>query len=189
MLFQILNLLLQAAFGLLILVFLVRFWMLTFRVSFHNPVGGAVLALSDWIVLPARRIVPSMAGLDMSSLLCALLAQVLLQYLELLLKELLFDTVPALSILSFISLALLELLRWSVCLLIGVVLLQVLISWINPYSTVGPSLAPILRPFYRPIRRVIPPIRRIDLSPLVLLLALQIVLILLAGLHSYLLTI
>lgn len=187
MLFEILRLLLQTFFGLFVLVLLARFWMLFFRASFRNPVGGMVLALSDWMVLPARRIVPSVGGLDLASVACAWVVQILLLYLLLLLQEATLGGSYQLSGVTVLALSLLELARSSVYLLIGVVLLQALISWINPYSTIGPALAPIVRPFYRPLRRLIPPIRGIDLSPLFLLVALQIVLVLLEGLHSLIL--
>jgi YggT family protein len=166
---------------------LARFWMLFFRASFHNPVGGMVLSLSDWIVLPARRIVPALAGLDLASLLCAWVVQTVLLYLLLLLQEAMFGGSLELGVVTVLALSLLELARSSIYLLIGIVLLQALISWINPYSTIGPSLAPIVRPFYRPIQRLIPPIRGIDLSPVFLLVALQIVLILFSGLHTLIL--
>ena len=184
MLFEVLRLLLQTFFGLFVLVLLARFWMLFFRVSFRNPVGGMVLTLSDWMVLPARRLLPS-SGLDIASALCAWVVQTVLLYLLLLLQEATLGGSLELSVVAILALSLLELARSSVYLLIGIVLLQALISWINPYSTIGPALAPIVRPFYRPFRRVIPPIRGIDLSPLFLLLALQIVLVLFGGLHTF----
>lgn len=190
MLFEILHLLLQTFFGLFALVLLARFWMLFFRVSFRNPVGGMVLALSDWMVLPARRVVPSLGGLDLASLACAWVVLVLQLYLLLWLKDALL---PGAAIgggleqivVIVIELSLIELARFSVYLLFGVVLLQVLISWINPYSSIGPALAPVVRPFYRPIRRVIPPVRGFDLSPIFLLVGLQIVLIVLEYVHHY----
>jgi YggT family protein len=187
MLFEILRLLLQSFFGLFVLILMARFWMLFFRVTFRNPVGGMVLALSDWMVLPVRRVVPALGGLDLSSVLCAWLVQILLLYLLLLLQEATLGGNLELSVVTILALALLELARSSIYLLIGIVLLQALISWINPYSTIGPALAPIVRPFYRPFRRFIPSIRGIDLSPLFLLVSLEIVLVLLGGLHSLIL--
>lgn len=184
MLFEILRLLLYTFLGSFVLVLLARFWMLYFRVTFRNQVGGMVLALSDWIVLPVRRIVPALGGLDLASLLCALLAQFLLQYLLALMRETMFGGGFEVDVVMVLALSLLELVRWSIYLLMVVVVVQALISWINPYSTLGPSLSPILRPFYNPIRRFVPPIKGIDLSPLFLLLALQILLILLRYLES-----
>jgi YggT family protein len=187
MLFEILRLLLQTFFGSFVLILLARFWMQFFRASFRNPVGGMVLALSDWMVLPARRVVPALGGLDLASVLCAWVVQILLIYLLLLLQEATLGGNLDLTVATILALSLLELARYSIYLLFGIVLLQALISWINPYSTIGPALAPIVRPFYRPFRRLIPPIRGIDLSPVFLLVTLQIVLILLGGLHALIL--
>jgi YggT family protein len=190
MLFEILRLLLQTFFGLFVLILLARFWMQVFRTSFRNPVGGMVLALSDWMVLPARRVVPALAGLDLASFLCAWVVKIVELYLVLWLKESLLpgNTIGSgleLGVLTIVALSLVELARSSVYLLFGVVLLQVLISWINPYSSIGPTLAPVVRPFYRPFRRLMPAVRGFDLSPVFLLVSLQIVLIVLEYVHHY----
>src|ERR1700690_4373825 len=113
MLFEILRLILQTFFGLFVLVLLARFWMLFFRVSFRNPVGGMVLTLSDWMVLPARRLVPSLSGLDIASALCAWVVQTLLLYLLLLLQEATLGGSLELSVVAILALSLLELARSS----------------------------------------------------------------------------
>jgi len=51
------------------------------------------------------------------------------------------------------------------------------LSWVNPHTPVGPVLDVVTRPFLRPVRRVLPPIANIDLSPVVLLIVLQVLLI------------
>jgi YggT family protein len=61
---------------------------------------------------------------------------------------------------------------------------QVLLSWLNPYSPVAPIFGAMTRPFLAPIRRFVPPIANFDLSPLVLLVLLQVVLIPLAHLRQ-----
>jgi len=58
--------------------------------------------------------------------------------------------------------------------------MQAVLSWVNPYSPVGPMFDAVTRPFLRPLRRVVPPVANIDLSPLVLIVLLQVVLIPLA---------
>jgi YggT family protein len=184
MIFQILALILQAVFGLFVTALLLRFWMQVFRVGFRNSVGGFVLAVTDWIVLPARRVIPALMGFDLASLICAWLAQAIFRYLLLLLTMSLLGSSSGLVIPYVLIGSLFDLMRYSIYLLGAVVVLQVLISWINPYSTMGPAIEPVLRPFYRRIRRVIPPIRGIDFSPLILLLMLQIFLILLGGLYE-----
>lgn len=180
MLNQILAFLLETFFGLFIFVLLARFYMQAFRASFHNPIGGFVLALSNWVVLPARKIIPSLLGLDMATLVVAWLAETLLLFLLSTLHEISFGVAPEIVLALFLLLALLELLRTSIYLLIGVVILQALLSWVNPYTPFAPMLNTLTRPFYRVFQRLIPPIGGIDLSPLFLLVVLQIMLYVLA---------
>jgi YggT family protein len=62
------------------------------------------------------------------------------------------------------------------------ILVQVIFSWINPYAPMAPVFNAMTAPFLRPLRRFIPPLGGIDLTPLVLLVIIQIVLIVLANL-------
>lgn len=76
---------------------------------------------------------------------------------------------------------LIELLRMMIYLVFAVVLGSAVLSWVSPHAPLAPLLHSIAAPFLRPFRRVIPSIANVDLSPLVLLLVLQIVLMVLAG--------
>ena len=76
---------------------------------------------------------------------------------------------------------LIELLRMMVYLVFAVVLGSAVLSWVSQHAPLAPLLHSIAAPFLRPFRRVIPSIANVDLSPLVLLLVLQIVLMVLAG--------
>jgi YggT family protein len=58
------------------------------------------------------------------------------------------------------------------------------LSWVNPYSPVAPIVDAMTRPFLRPLRRFVPPLANVDLSPLVLLILLQVLLIPLAHLRA-----
>jgi YggT family protein len=187
-LFEIASLIVQTFFGLFLFVLLARFWMQVFRASFRNPVGDMVLRLSNWIVLPTRHVVPQFAGLDLSTALCAFVVEIVQLYVLLLLQHTLLNSSAEPSVVAMLVLALVELARSSIYLLIGIVLLHILVSWINPYSTIGPALSPIVRPLYRPFQRMLPAMRGIDLSPIFLLLVLYIVLIILANLAPYILT-
>jgi YggT family protein len=70
-----------------------------------------------------------------------------------------------------------DLLRYSLYILIGAVIIQVVFSWINPYTPVAPVLDALTRPFLRPLRRYVPPVGNFDLTPLVLIVVVQVVLI------------
>jgi YggT family protein len=180
MLNQILRFLLETFFGLFVFVLLARFYMQTFRASFHNPIGGFVLALTNWIVLPTRRLVPSIGGFDLASLFAAWLAETILLYLLFSLRSFDFGSAPGIALVLLLLLALFELARTSIYLLIGAVILQALLSWVNPYTPLAPMLNALTRPFYRVFQRLLPPVGGIDLSPLFLLVLLQVALFLLA---------
>src|SRR4051812_9457938 len=77
MFFQILALLLDVAAGLLGGACLLRLYMQLQRIPFGNPVGRFVFALTDWIVLPLRKILPKLKFIDLSSLLAAYLIMLL----------------------------------------------------------------------------------------------------------------
>src|SRR5512137_658611 len=75
MLDQAIAFLLDVVFGLLTYAFLLRFAMQWLRAPFRNPLGQAVVALTDWAVKPLRRVVGGVGGLDASTLVLAWLAQ------------------------------------------------------------------------------------------------------------------
>ena len=78
--------------------------------------------------------------------------------------------------------AALDLVRYSLYILVFAIIVQVVFSWINPYAPMAPVFNAMTAPFLRPLRRFIPPLGGVDLTPLVLLVVIQIVLIVLANL-------
>ncbi len=191
MLIQLLLFVLQAFFGFFVLLLLLRFHMQWLRVSFRNPLGRFVLTLTDRMVMPTRRIVPSALGLDLSSLLLALLLHGVYLLLSFWLIGFSFGDrlgfSPALAALALLGIALMELLNYSIYILMAVIAFVVILSWVNPHAPLAPLFNSLARPFLRPFQRLIPPIAQIDLSPLFLLLTLQVLLILLVYLRSILL--
>ena len=177
MLSQILQFLLDTVFGFFVFVLLARFYLQLMRAPFRNPLGQFVTALTNWLVLPARRLIPGMFGLDLASFLLAWLTQTLLLFLLYLLKGGSPGSASGMLVGVFLSLALLELARFSLYLLIGVILVQAVISWVNPYAPLAPLFNALTAPFLRPFRRLIPPIGNVDLSPLFALVAAQLLLI------------
>lgn len=184
MLGNLLLLVLEAVLGFFALLLIARFYMQLSRVSFRNQVGHFVTALTDWVVLPTRRVIPGLLGLDVASLITAWLAESLLVLAELWLRGFSFSSSFGLATVLILALGMIETVRLFVFLMIGVVLISAVMSWVNPYSPFAPLFNALARPFLRPLQRVIPPISNIDLSPLVLLLMFQIVLMLLATLRA-----
>ncbi len=182
MLSEIGSLLVQTVFGLFVFVLLLRFWMQVLRAPFRNPVGQFVTALCNWIVLPARRVIPGWLGLDLATLLVAWLAQTLMLALLLWLHGISLTGLSGTAAAILVGAAFLELVRLSLYLLIGVVIVQVIVSWVNPYAPMAPIFNALTRPFYNLFRRFIPPVGGIDLSPLFVIVLAQVVLIPLAAL-------
>lgn len=168
---QIGTLLVDTVFTFFVFLLLGRFLLQWLRVSFRNPVGEFLIATTNWIVAPARRVIPGLAGLDLASLLLAWLLQGLAIWLQ-------GAIVGAdLAFLSIALVAALDLVRFTIYILVFAVVVQVVFSWINPEAPLAPVFDAITRPFLRPLRRFIPPIARVDLTPLVLFVILQLLLI------------
>jgi YggT family protein len=182
MLTQIANLLIETLFGFFVFVVLLRFWMQALRAPFRNPIGQFVTALSNWIVLPARRVIPGWMGLDLATILIAWIVEAAMLTLLLWLRGFSLSGAPGIAAGILFGLAFLELVRLSLYLLMGVVFVQVIISWVNPHAPIAPFFDSLTRPFYNVFRRFIPPIGGIDLSPLFVLVLAQVLLIPLAAL-------
>ena len=153
-----------------VFLLLLRFHFQWLRAPFRNPAGEFVVALTNWIVRPARRILPAVAGLDIATLAAAWLLQALVLWL-------LASLGGGASLPAVAAVALVDLLRYSLYILGFAVFLQAILSWVNPYTPIAPVLDALVRPFLRPLRRYIPPIANFDLTPAILLLIVLVVLI------------
>lgn len=179
MLYQIASFLLDVVGGLLTGACLLRLYMQWQRVPFSNPVGGLVFALTDWLIMPLRRVIPPVGRWDLSSLVAAMLLQ-LLQYF---LLTLLVGAGSAWAWLPW--LALFGLLRVAVSGLIGLLIVHAVMSWIQGgRSPLADVIARLCEPVLRPLRRVIPLVGGFDLSPLAALVLLQVVMIVLGHLQT-----
>lgn len=183
-----LDFLLTTLFQLYIAVVLLRFLLQTTRADFYNPLSQFVVKVTTPLLRPIRRIVPGIGGWDLSSLLLAYLLTIV--QIVLVGTHLSQFQAPGLldgQLLSPLAIAMLALLD-MVMLLLGIymfaIIIQAISSWINPagYNPVLALLHSLTEPLLRPARRLLPPISGIDLSPLLVLLALQVVKMLVVGL-------
>lgn len=184
MLSQIASMVVDFVGGFFVLMFLLRFYFQWLRVPFRNQVGEFVVATTNWMVKPARRVVPALLGLDLASLLCAWLLQAALLALLLAISGRDLSSAPGIAAGMLFALALVDLLQLSVKILLFVVILQAALSWVNPDNPMQYVLDAITRPLLRPIRRLVPPVANVDLSPLVLILALFVLLVPIAELRQ-----
>lgn len=179
MLYQILAYLLEVVASLLGGACLLRLYMQRQRVPFGNPVGRFVFALSDWLVLPLRKLLPAVARWDTASLVGAylvMLAQVLILW------GLRGGNAPV--GLLFLA-ALVGLVRLAISAATGLVIVYAILSWVGADSPMADVLDRLCAPLLRPFRRLLPLAGGIDLSPLALLVTLQVAGMVLDGLVRF----
>ena len=149
---------------------LLRFWMQAVRVRPPLAFGQFMFRLTDWLVMPLRRLLPGLGGFDWASLFGALLIALLSIALQLIARS------APLSAPSIILLAVLTMVHWMVYGLISLLFIEVIFSWVNPHAPIAPMVRAMNEPLMRPLRRLLPAIGGVDLSPLVAFLLLRIVL-------------
>jgi YggT family protein len=178
MLDSALKFLIDVFFGLFTYTLLLRFVMQVLRAPFRNPAGQAVIALTDWIVKPLRRVFPGYKGVDWASLVATYLFQLLWlgAYYVAFGKGFSLSGAGVLFLLAAAAIALLKAALW---LLIVVVFVQAILSWVAPDGPLAGLLNALTFPFLRPVRRLIPPLGgALDLSPLIIIVLAQLVLML-----------
>ena len=166
---------LDALFHLFIMAVLVRFWMQALRAPFRNPIAQFTIALTDWAVRPLRRVIPGVLNLDWASFVVALVAELVLQLLLVLLAA---GTVSGEAIPVLVFLAFVKLIRLSIYVFMGAIIVQAVLSWVNPHHPMGPFFQSLTRPFLRPFQRAVPPIGGVDITPVLVLIAFQLLLML-----------
>ena len=178
MLYQIISFLLDVVIGLLGGACLLRLYMQYQRVGFKNPVGRFVFALTDWLVLPLRRVLPSIGRWDTASVV----AVFLLELTQFGLLWLLTERAASAAVLPL--LAVFGVVRLVISGLTGLVVVYAILSWVQADSPLVDVIDRLCAPLLRPFRRVIPLAGGIDLSPLVLLVLLQVAAIMLGYLQA-----
>lgn len=186
MLLQITEFLLETLVAFFVYLLLARFYFQWLRVSFRNQLGEFLIRTTNWVVLPARRVIPSFAGVDLASWCAAWLLQTIGLLAVYSLRGWEFGSAPGIALAALLSLALVDLLRFSIYILVFALIMQAVLSWVNPHTPFGPVFGALTRPFLRPFRRFVPPVANIDLTPLVLLVLLQVLLIPVAHLRGML---
>lgn len=166
----------QVAFGLLTLTLLLRFYLQWVRAPYRNPLADFVNALTDFMVRPARRVLPGLWGIDLPTLLLAWLMQLLEWLVVLQVRGYRFGAEIGIALIGIAAVAAVAVMKMLIYIVLFATLLQAVLSWVNPGSPVAPLLDAMTRPFLRMFRRQIPPIGNVDLSPLFLMVACQLLL-------------
>ena len=181
MLLNALLFLVHTLLSLLSALFLLRFYFQLCKVSFQNPAAEWVLVLSQFAVKPTRRILSvfknfGLSRVDLSTLLLTYLSQLTLFSLTLWLKD--FPLIVAGSQIwpSLLGLAMVGVVNISLTIFLYAVLLQAVLSWLNPLTALAPLLDSLTAPILTKMRLFIRPIGHIDISPLIFVIGAQLVL-------------
>jgi len=143
----------------------------------NKTIGSYVLPLSNWIVIPLRKVIPSIGRFDVASFVAA--------YLLILAKVavLLWISGVFLPDLSWLMIAFIDLVDLILSGLVGLVFASVILSWVSAGSQIQYLVSLLVDPLITPIRKTLPNFGALDLSPLVLLLILQVLQIVVSNLR------
>ncbi len=180
---EIMIFLLKTILGLFSLALLLRFYFQLLRVPYYNNIAQFLIAVTDFIVRPARRVIPGWRGLDMSTLILAWLAECVIVTSVYLYQGFDFGTnmVTATGVMGLLGMV--EIIKITLYIVLFMIIAQAIISWVNPFSPMAPLLNTFTQPFLSVFRRRIPPIANVDLSPLFVLIIIQLLLMVVAGVH------
>jgi YggT family protein len=165
---DILQLLVETIGSILVSACLLRVYASWADVGARNPLMQFAIALTDWLIKPLRSLMPGARGVDWPSLLAAVLIAAVMAALVVL-----GTGAPGMMMLG---LALYWVVKWGLWALMALVILQAILSWVNPEAPIAPVIDQLTRPVLAPIRKVVPLIGNVDVSPVVLLIIIQLLL-------------
>jgi len=171
--------LLRFAFDALLMILIMRVWLQWAKADFYNPLSQFIVKFSNPLVVPMRRIIPGLGGLDLSTIILAYIV-----------ASLKFFTLAALSgeslgVLSF-YIGLLVLIKQAGFLLFVIMIVMAVMSWVvQGYNATLMVLSQLTEPFLNPLRKIIPNMGGLDLSMLVAFLIMNVINILLSSSLPY----
>lgn len=168
--------LIQTLGNLFAIAVLLRFMMQLFRVPFRNPFAQFIVAITDFAVKPLRRVVPGLFGLDWACLVLAWLVELAVVTAGYWLDGFPFALAGGKVWPVMLGLAAVKLLSLTIYLVIGLTLVRAVLSWVNSHTPLMPVVYELTEPFLRPLRRFVPMVSNVDLTPLVLFILCQLVL-------------
>lgn len=171
-----LKFLIQTLGNLFAIAVLLRFMMQLFRVPFRNPFAQFIVAITDFAVKPLRRVVPGLLGLDWACLVLAWLVELVVVTAGYWLDGFPFALAGGKVWPVMLGLAAVKLLSLAIYLVIGLTLVRAVLSWVNSNTPLMPVVYALTEPFLHPLRRIVPMVAQIDLTPLVLFILCQLVL-------------
>lgn len=176
MLINAILFLIQAVLTILSFAFLLRFYLQLAKAPFQNQFAQLIVTVTNFAVKPVRRFLPSIGKMDLSTLLLAYLTQVILSFCTLWLKGFPILVAGNTVWLVIFGVALIGIINISLSIFLYAVLIQAILSWINPHTPIAPILNSLTYPILRTLRKYIPPAGNFDLSPLVFIITAQLLL-------------
>ncbi|MCZ8129823.1 MAG: YggT family protein [Steroidobacteraceae bacterium] len=168
----------DSLFALVVGAFLLRLLFQLVRADFRNPVAQAVVRVTNPLVVPLRKVLPPIGRLDTASVVALLLAQMLRTAAVVALSG-----APLPGIAPLLLLSLVEVLDLALLILLVAIFVYVILGWVAPggYSPVARLLGDLVEPVLAPLRRALPSLGGLDLSPLVAILLISVVRMVLNG--------
>jgi YggT family protein len=178
--------LLETFLGLFALALLLRFYLQLMRAQARNPLSTFLAALTNWLVVPARRVIPGLFRIDLSTLVLAWITELVLLCAITLVRG--AGGAALGSVLAVLALvAAVEVVKLSIYILMVAVIAQAVLSWVAPYSPAMPLLNSLTRPFLVVFSKRIPPVGNVDLSPIFVIVVCQLALFLVSWIEGGLL--
>lgn len=167
--------LIQTIFGMYLVAVMLRVLLQLSRADFYNPVSQFLVKVTNPPLIPLRRVIPGFMGIDFAAVVLMLVIKIVEIFLIVLIKGV------SVNFLGVVVLSIAELLRLLINVYFFTILIQVVLSWVNPgtYNPAVSLLYSINEPLLRRARRIIPPVSGFDLSPIVVIILLQLISILL----------
>lgn len=167
--------LIQTVFSLYIIAVMLRFLLQLTRADFYNPLSQFLVKVTNPPLIPLRRVIPGMLGIDVAAVVLLIAIQMVELFLVFIVQGI------TLAPLGLLVLTLAELLNLALNVFLFTILIQVVLSWINPgtYNPAVTLLYSLNDPLLGRARRMLPPIHGFDFSPIVVLVLIQLLKILL----------
>ena len=161
----------QTLFGLYILVIMLRFLLQWAKADFYNPMSQFLVKVTSPVLRPLRRVIPGFGGLDIASIVLMLALQMLALTISLMLR----DDIEGPVYIAIMATA--ELVNLLINVFIFAIVIQVILSWVSPgaHNPITGLIHSLTEPVMRPARRILPPFSGLDLSPILALIALQVI--------------
>lgn len=165
--------LINTVFDLYIMAVLLRFLLQLVRADFYNPICQFLISITNPLLLPLRRVFKGLMGIDVAAIILMLL-------LELIKFSILFYGLQSINPYwhGLIILSIANIFQQTTSLYLFVIIILAILSWVSPHSLtsqIGNLLRLLTEPLLRPIRRLLPSISGFDLSPLVVLICIQLI--------------